>query len=250
MPLARAINHAHSAASYFLQDFVIADPPLCVPHFVFGEDRLERFARCLAVIRKSLPQRAAQAKAIAQPRSCAALPALGRAFTHGRDRIRQAWGDHVLTTNAHQRTRSHKSDVGGQRFVFISVHSWLRCRLSAGGQRRAQMSNFVFYVVRIFDGLRDFLPNEPAITTPQIVKLFFYCRLCDPKSRSQTLIRNICAVRGKIKAQRLKQSEPAAALTFLAQTPKRLFDYCSSPAQIEQLLGRPRIERLRRDRQL
>src|SRR6476646_9462745 len=112
------------------------------------------------------------------------------------------------------------------------------------------MSNFVFYIARIFDGLRDFLANEPAITTPQIVKLFFYCRLSYPKSRSQTLIRNICAVRGKIKAQRRKQSEPAVALTFLAQTPKRLFDYCSSPAQIEQLLCRPRIERLRRDRQL
>ena len=64
--------------------------------------------------------------------------------------------------------------------------------------------DFVFYIARIFDGLRDFLANEPAITTSQIVKLFFYCRLCYPKSRSQTLIRNICAVRGKIKAQRLK----------------------------------------------
>src|SRR6476661_7406796 len=204
MPLARAINHAHSAASDFLQTLVIADSPLRVPHFVFGEDRLERFARCLAIILKSLPHRAAQAKAIAQPRSRAAMPALGRAFTHARDRIRQAWGDHVLTTNAHQWTRSNKSDVRGQRFVFISVHSWLRRSLSARGQRCAQMSNFVFYIARVFDGLRDFLPNEPAITTPQIVKLFFYRRLCDPKSRSQTLIRNICAVRGKIKAQRLK----------------------------------------------
>src|SRR6478672_5119245 len=90
MPLARAINHAHSAASDFLQNLVIADPPLRVPHFVFGEDRLERFARGLAIILKSLPQRAAQAKAIAQPRSCAALSALGRAFTPARDRIRQA----------------------------------------------------------------------------------------------------------------------------------------------------------------
>src|SRR6478752_3915830 len=109
MPLARAINHAHSAASYFLQDFVIA-----------------------------------------QPRSRAALSALGRAFTHARDRIRQAWGDHVLTTNAHLWTRSHKSDVGGQRFVLISVHSWLRRCLSARGQRRAQVSDFVFYIARIF----------------------------------------------------------------------------------------------------
>ena len=77
-------------------------------------------------------------------------------------------------------------------FVFIRVHSWLRRCLSARGQRRAQMPNFVFYIARVFDGLRDFLADEPAITTPQIVKLFFYRRLCYPKSRSQTLIRNIC----------------------------------------------------------
>ena len=87
--------------------------------------------------------------------------------------------------------------------MFISVHSSLRS-LSARGQRRAQVSDFVFYVARVFDSLRDFFANEPAITTPQIVKLFLYCRLCYPKSRSQTLIGNIRAVRGKIKAQRLK----------------------------------------------
>src|SRR5436190_4710143 len=89
MPLTRAINHAHSTASDFLQNFVIADPPLCVPHFVFGEDRLERFTRCFAIILKSLPQRAAQAKAIAQPRSRAALSARGRGFNHASDRIGQ-----------------------------------------------------------------------------------------------------------------------------------------------------------------
>src|SRR6266498_2189321 len=98
------------------------------------------------------------------------------------------------------------------------------------------MPNFVFYVVRIFDGLRDFLADEPAITTPQVVKLLFNCRLCYRQGSSQILIRNICAICGKIKAQRLKQSEPFSALAFLTQTPKRLFDYCRSPTQVEQLL--------------
>src|SRR6476661_3485366 len=111
MPLARAINHAHSAASYFLQNFVIANAPLRVPHFVFGEDRLERFGRCLAILLKSLPQCAAQAKAIAQPRSRAAMAALGWAFTHARDRIRQARGDHVLTTNAHRWIRMDNKET-------------------------------------------------------------------------------------------------------------------------------------------
>src|SRR2546423_4065792 len=112
------------------------------------------------------------------------------------------------------------------------------------------MPNFVFYIARIFDGLRDCLGEDPAITAPKIVKLFFNRRLCYRQGSSQILIRNICAIRGKIKAQRLEQSEPPFALAFLAQTPKRLFDYCRSPTQVEELLRRPRIERLRRDRQL
>src|SRR5258707_3856380 len=111
MPLTRAINHAHSTASDFLQNFVIADPPMRVPHFILGEDRFERFTGSLAITLESFPQRAAQAKAIAQPRSRAALSALGRGFTHTRDRIRQAWGDHVLTTNAHQWIRMDNKET-------------------------------------------------------------------------------------------------------------------------------------------
>src|SRR6266481_6826187 len=98
MPLARAINHAHSAASDLLQNFVIANPPMRVSHFVFGEDRFERFAGCLAITLESLPQRAAQAKAIAHPRSRAALAALGRGFNYAPDRIGQAVEIHLLTT--------------------------------------------------------------------------------------------------------------------------------------------------------
>src|SRR5947207_8088467 len=90
------------------------------------------------------------------------------------------------------------ANASPRRFCFSR-----RC-LSAGGQRRAEMPNFVFYVAWIFDGLRDFLADEPAITPPQIVKLFFNRRLCYRQGSSQILIRNICAVRGKIKAQRLE----------------------------------------------
>src|SRR2546429_8634797 len=107
-PLARAINHAHSAASDSLENFVIADPPMRVPHFIFGKDRFERFTGCLAITLESLPQRAAQAKPIAHPCSRAALPALGRAFAHAPDRIRQAAEIHVLTTNGHESTRMQK----------------------------------------------------------------------------------------------------------------------------------------------
>lgn len=64
----------------------------------------------------------------------------------------------------------------------------LDCCRSPGGQCRAQIPNFILHVARVFDGLGDFLADEPAIATPQIVKLFFYGRLCYPHSRSQPLV--------------------------------------------------------------
>src|SRR6266705_6784112 len=137
------------------------------------------------------------------------------------------------------RVHSRHSRANLLLFVSISVHSWLGCCLSARGQRRAQMPNFVFYIARIFDGLRDFLADEPAITTPQIVKLFFYRRLLYPQYPRKIVIRNICALRGEMNTQRLKQSEPPFASAFFTEMPKRLFDDCRSPAQIEQLLRRP-----------
>src|SRR6476660_8857526 len=111
MPLTRAINHPHSAAPDLLQNLVIANAPMRVPHFVFGEDRFERFARCLAITLESLPQRAAQAKPIAQPRSRAALAALGRGFNHAPDRIGQAVEIHRLTTNGHEYCTASLPDV-------------------------------------------------------------------------------------------------------------------------------------------
>src|SRR6185295_11656675 len=144
-------------------------------------------ARCLAITLESLPQRAAQAKPIAQSRSRTALPALGRAFSHARHGIGQAPRTLHSMRNANEcdpfresspqdesvRLADFRSaDESPRRFCFSR-----RC-LSARGQRRAEMPNFVFHVARIFDGLRNFLADEPAITPPQIVKLLFNCRLC------------------------------------------------------------------------
>ena len=75
------------------------------------------------------------------------------------------------------------------------------------------------HIIRIIDGLRDFLVDKPAITTPQIVKLFLHGGLCYPQSYSQALIRNICSLRREVEAQWLKQPEPVVALAVL--TPPR-----------------------------
>src|SRR5438046_8472148 len=101
---------------------------------------------------------------------------------------------------------SHPCDLCDPWFVTIlivsiSVNSWLGCRLSARGERRVGMPNFVFYIARIFDGLRDFLADEPAITTPQIVKVSLNRRVCYRQGLSPTLIRNIFADRSSIMAQ-------------------------------------------------
>ena len=55
MPLARAIDHAHAAASDFFQDLIIADAPIGVANIDFVEDHLERFL-LLDVEKRALQQ--------------------------------------------------------------------------------------------------------------------------------------------------------------------------------------------------
>ena len=69
-----------------------------------------------------------------------------------------------------------------------ALDTWLGRCLSSGSERRAQITNLLFHIIWTFDGLRDFLVNEPAITAPQIVKLFFYRWLCYSQGRSKILV--------------------------------------------------------------
>jgi hypothetical protein len=69
-----------------------------------------------------------------------------------------------------------------------AVDTWLGRCLSPCGERRAQITNFLFHIIWTFDSLRDFLVNEPAITAPQIVELLFYRWLCYSQSRSKILV--------------------------------------------------------------
>src|SRR5436190_10455933 len=51
-------------------------------------------------------------------------------------------------------------------------------------------------------------------------------------------------------AQSFKKAETSFPFTFFSQTSERLLHDCRSPAKIEQPLGRKRVERAIRDRQL
>ena len=46
--LSCAINHSHSPAPDFLQNFIVTEPPGRVGHVRFYENAFERFARSLA----------------------------------------------------------------------------------------------------------------------------------------------------------------------------------------------------------
>ena len=46
--LSGAINHSHAAATDFLQNFVMTEPPLCVSHVRFCENAFEGFTGRLA----------------------------------------------------------------------------------------------------------------------------------------------------------------------------------------------------------
>ena len=65
MALARAIDHAHSAAPDFLEDLVVAEPPVLVRDCYFGENATECFAGAFIVGFKACLEEATHAKAAA-----------------------------------------------------------------------------------------------------------------------------------------------------------------------------------------
>ena len=66
----------------------------------------------------------------------------------------------------------------------------------------------------------------------------------------QRRVGDILALGAEARPQRFKSAQFSLAFTFLAETAQSLFHYRGRPAQIEKTLGRPRFQRLGRDRQL
>jgi hypothetical protein len=112
------------------------------------------------------------------------------------------------------------------------------------------MANLVVNIRQVFHSVRDFVAQEPPVTLPQIVELLFYHCLCDSQSSREIGIRYLAASRGKMRAQRFEQPEPAFAFAFLAETLQGVFYNGYRPAEIEKLLRQNILESLSRDREL
>jgi hypothetical protein len=121
---------------------------------------------------------------------------------------------------------------------------------SSGREGCAEMPDLVIYVSRIFDRLRDFIAQEPSITLPQIMQLFFYHRLRQPQALGERSIRYLPAFRREMNAQSFKKPQPSLGFTFFTQTPQGLFDDRRGPTQIKKPLRRQGLQGLSRDRQL
>src|SRR5262245_15649719 len=85
--LARAVNHAHAAASDLVKDFVIAEVPLRIRHFHFSHDVFEIRSRYSGF--ESLAQETARTDSTFQLRGGAALLAFCRPLGCTRERIRE-----------------------------------------------------------------------------------------------------------------------------------------------------------------
>ena len=110
------------------------------------------------------------------------------------------------------------------------------------------MPDFVVHLSRIVYGVSNFIAQNPAVTLPQIVQLFFYRRFCDTQGSSEIGIRNVGALRGQLSAQGLEKPQSSLAFAFLPQTPQGMVHDRRRPAQIEGSLRRQGVESLRRDR--
>lgn len=62
------------------------------------------------------------------------------------------------------------------------------------------MPELVVYVGRFVDCMRDFIAQEPAITLPQVIQLFFYHRLCYSQAGRETGIRYLGVFSGEMTA--------------------------------------------------
>jgi hypothetical protein len=112
------------------------------------------------------------------------------------------------------------------------------------------MANLVVNIRQIFHSMRDFIAQEPPVTLPQIVELFFYHCLCDSQRSREIGIRYLAASRRKMSAQRFEQPEPAFAFAFLAETLQGVFYNCCRPTDIKKLLRQNVLKGLSRDGQL
>ena len=82
--LSCAINHSHSAAPDFFQNFVMTESPGRIGHVRFCEDALERFTRCLTFGFESFLQETVDACPVITPSNSAAAWTLLRALAYVR----------------------------------------------------------------------------------------------------------------------------------------------------------------------
>jgi hypothetical protein len=112
------------------------------------------------------------------------------------------------------------------------------------------VSDLVIHIGRVLDRVSNLFTQEPPITLAQIMQLFFHDRLCNAQGGGELGIRDIGVLCREMIAQSLKKPQTSFTFTLLSQTPERLLHYRHRPAKVEKSLGRKRVERAIRDRQL
>ena len=112
------------------------------------------------------------------------------------------------------------------------------------------MANFFIDLSGIGDGFGNFIAKQTAISLPEPMDKAFHGRFGHAERVGKSGIGDVLALGSQTWAQRLKRAQAALAFALFAQASKRVLDHRGSPAQIEQLFGRPRFQRLRRNREL
>src|SRR5262245_20208035 len=109
-----SVNHSHAAAADFLQNFVVTEAPLCVPHIGFYEDVFKGFARGFAFGFKSLAQETVDTCPVIKLCCGAALGA----FRHILDSVCEGMGrlsrfvHHAAASAAHKCRISSSTSAG------------------------------------------------------------------------------------------------------------------------------------------
>ena len=83
--LPRTVNHTHSAASDFLQNLIIAEPPFLIRHIGLYEHVLENFGGCFDLGFEVFFEETTDAAAISKTARCPTLLAFCCAFRDASD---------------------------------------------------------------------------------------------------------------------------------------------------------------------
>src|SRR5947209_6913435 len=112
------------------------------------------------------------------------------------------------------------------------------------------MPDFVVDLGGIGHGFGDLVAEQAAVTLPKAMHQTFHGGLGYSQCARKRGVGDVFALSSQAIVQGFKSAQASLAFAFFPETAQRLLDYGRGPAQIEEALGWPLFQGMRRDGKL